>query len=347
MTFLRLLLGFTLVSLAGPIIAGMLGAVHPMLDAFAHFRVHLVVLLLACVVVTVLLEMKWLSRFGIGVVALSLAATLPYLPGLDRLTSAQAEGDELTLVQFNMYFLNSQTDAVEKALKQFSSDFIVLQEVTETTEPALVRLRSSHPFQLSCRFGAIGSVAIASRHPFVETTMKKCIRAYGLASARFSVAGREVTVGSYHSYWPWPISQHKQIDTLEENLRQMRAPILLAGDFNAAPWSHAVKRIEALTGTKAAAGLLSTWSPSLGNWRWPDFMGLTIDNALHSDDFSLQERFTGMWAGSDHLPVISRFRWVKPAQSLSANASSSVDLRIFPVDDAGSASATTMRLGRL
>lgn len=347
MPLLKLLIAVALATLAVPVLAGLMGAMHPALDSLAHFRLHLTVLLALGLGVTWWMNDRWVRLSAAAVIVLALAATLPHLPGLDRLTSAKAEGEKLTIVQLNLRFDNEDTDRALTAIQEHPSDFVLLQEVTATTEPVLKALKASHPFQLSCRFASVGSVAIASRHPFVSTVMQKCIRAYGFASARFSVDGHELTVGSFHSYWPWPFRQSEQISMLSEHFEQMASPVLIAGDFNAAPWSHAVKRVAKLSNTEAAGGLISTWSPSLGNWRLPRPFGLTIDNTLFSEELSLKRRWAGEEAGSDHLPIFTEFQWVSPATNRSANVSSNLALSIFPVDDAGKASVTIMRDGRL
>lgn len=347
MTFLRLLLGFSLVSVCAPLIAGLLGIVHPVFDSFSHFRLHLLVPLIAGTIFAAWLDMKWIARTGVGVILICMAATLPFLPGLDRLTRKPANGGQLTIMQLNILYNNPNLQQAISALSSEQSDFVLLQEITATTQPALDALKPAYPFQLSCSFQSVGSVAIASRHPFVETAKKKCIRAYGLASARFSVAGREVTLASYHSYWPWPFSQFDQIYRLEDHFKKMEAPIILAGDFNATPWSHAVKTVATMTNTKPAAGLSITWTPSFADWRGPKWMGLPIDQTLYSKELALKSRTVGPDAGSDHLPVISQFQWIEPDQMRSANASNNLLFRIFPVEEAGNVSAMIMRPGLL
>ena len=81
-------------------------------------------------------------------------------------------------------------------------------------------------------------------------------------------------------------------------------PLVVMGDFNATPWSHAVRRIERLTGTRRIGGIGRTWHgypTPLGEVPVP--LGLPIDHILISPGIGVLSVGTLEIPGSDHLAV--------------------------------------------
>ncbi len=70
-------------------------------------------------------------------------------------------------------------------------------------------------------------------------------------------------------------------------------PTIIAGDFNATPWSSALTQ----TSFKRASGLQPTWP-----FR---YIGIPVDQVLVSDHWRVKDYQVGDNIGSDHLPVIS------------------------------------------
>ncbi len=80
-------------------------------------------------------------------------------------------------------------------------------------------------------------------------------------------------------------------------LEQLDSPKLVAGDFNAIPWSAGLRaflRDTRLTGFNT----LATWPVWLG------FAGIPIDHAFVSRDLRILDIGTGPDIGSDHLPML-------------------------------------------
>ena len=86
-----------------------------------------------------------------------------------------------------------------------------------------------------------------------------CVEGEGLAWVRIEFGGKPVTIAGLHLDWPYPYDQPTQIDALEPQLKALPRPIIVGGDFNAAPWSHAVARIAQETGTSVVGGLRMSW----------------------------------------------------------------------------------------
>jgi endonuclease/exonuclease/phosphatase (EEP) superfamily protein YafD len=210
----------------------------------------------------------------------------------------------LRLVQFNLNFRNPVVDRVADALTAMDADIITLQEVPPSHE-ATLRGMTAYPHQAHCFFREyIGGVSILSKH---ELSQIECANGEGLVLAKVDAPGGAVTVASIHTYWPWPYSQHAQIDRWVPRLARASGPMIVAGDFNAAPWSHAVAKVAEASRTRVVPGLRMTIEVMS--------VPIPIDHALLSEDFCGLYASVGPALGSDHFPVIFEIGRVDPSSS--------------------------------
>jgi endonuclease/exonuclease/phosphatase (EEP) superfamily protein YafD len=330
MSFLRaLLILFTLLS-GTALLLGYFGSVHPSLDSFAHFRLHL-----AAVTVLAGLLLMLLRRKAIGVLFV-LAALIPlgvhvqYFGGRspmeivrlvremlpqnvagksDRLASDADLAPRYRLLHANLRFDNPEPKEFLRLVAETAPDVLTLNEVSEIWLPIVETLKASYPNQLVCTAPSkIGGVAILSKRPFVGDALNGCTNDGVLALQQIDFGGRVVTAGSVHLLWPWPHRQSQQITGMRERLRlagESGRPLIFAGDLNAAPWSHAAKRIASFLN---AAPVSVPW----GGWIYqtvPDdyaWAGLLIDNVFVRG-ISVSNAARGRPFGSDHLPVLIEF----------------------------------------
>lgn len=318
---------------------GFAQSLHPAFDSFSHFRLVFAALLCVAAPFLWLMGRRPIAVAAVGTIAIAAFVTLPYLPGLQRgfaIPHITKDWNRLSITQLNMRFNNEDTGRIAAALKSNPSDVLLLQELTKTTSPILKAFAQSHPHQLECYSSGVGSVAILSKFPIVENDQKSCIRFEGFASTTLQVGDQLVTVASFHSRWPWPVGQSSQLDRLTPVFKKLNTDYsILAGDFNAAPWSHAVKRVADMTGLKMISGLKFSWAPrlrnartiskhfpdvpnSIGQLQLPDWMInlqnsfgpiLPIDHILHSNTLSPLSRKVLQDVGSDHYPVRTVFVW--------------------------------------
>jgi endonuclease/exonuclease/phosphatase (EEP) superfamily protein YafD len=290
------LLAATLLSLV--IFASLFGAFWPILDSIAHFRFHLLVLLAALTVLIALFRrwrwcMALAAVWGAGVVSLS-----PALPFLDDKTN----GAVLRLVQFNSLFNNPTADVSLKWILSQKPDFVTLQEVSSNTLAIYEGLATELPHGVFCKFATVGGVAVRSRYPL---TASDCKAGQGFAWVQANVNGKSLSIASLHLHWPYPYGQWKQLANLSASFKAVPRPVVLAGDFNAAPWSAAVKTVAADTDTRVAPGLRFTLKMGAAGIGPIPF--LPIDHVLLPDTASLQMIDKGPSIGSDHLPLLVRF----------------------------------------
>ncbi|HLL21506.1 MAG TPA: endonuclease/exonuclease/phosphatase family protein [Kofleriaceae bacterium] len=96
--------------------------------------------------------------------------------------------------------------------------------------------------------------------------------------------------------------QHDTLAAIAARVGALRAPVVLAGDLNATPWSRVFRKLVGTTGlcdTRAGFGYQGSFPASSVVLRIP------IDHVLVSCDIGVANRTLGPDVGSDHLPVIA------------------------------------------
>lgn len=297
--FVWLLGVFALLGAAGAvlgIVLGLLQNFHPAFDSHSHFRLHLIVVLVLCCAVLLVVPV---TRTRIGAALLMICGMGWLALEFSKGPSADGARGDIRLVQFNLNFRNPIIDRVGHQLVAYDADVVLLQEVTRAHEVALRGL-SHYPHQQHCQFREyVGGVSILSKHPLSDID---CAKGLGVATALVDFPSGAATVGSIHTYWPWPFKQHEQIDTWIERLRTIPGPTIIAGDFNAAPWSHAVSKVEQASNTKTVPGIRMTIGVKL--FSFLPSVPIPIDHTLLSGDFCATSARVGDPLGSDHYPVI-------------------------------------------
>lgn len=248
----------------------------------------------------------WLLLLGAGLLALrrgwqrALVAALALASVLWLPAASLAEGtaqDGLRLISANVHL--GQHDAaplVAWALAE-QADVLVLIELSPGYAASLAqglgpeRLPHRHWLPRSDPFG----LGIASRWPLRDLREER--NAAGIPTLRAVVqrpAGAFELV-ALHPMPPLSPRWHAQLDTDLRGLRPASGlPALLAGDFNASPWSLGALGLAAGDWVRASS-LQPTWPAA-----WP---GIPIDAVWTHGAWMRQGARVGPDIGSDHRPV--------------------------------------------
>lgn len=294
---MRVLLAAATFLLASAILAGFLGAVHPAFDSFAHFRAHLS---LFAALTGLLLVMLRQRREGLSVLALALLAGTTAAPAWIGGSEVHDGAGGLRMVHANLRFNNPRRDAAMAVLLQEDPDVLLLAEVSP---PWVERLTvvPQWPHRLICPGrGRIGGTAILSKRPFSSEQAPECRDEGGLAIASVDSGGGSITLAEWHLHWPWPSRQMEEIDDMARTLSTLPATTLLAGDFNAAPWSAAVDNAASAGKFSIVLGIGGTWSPMIA--AAARRFGLPLDNVLQGTALVASAHAMDL-PGSDHRAV--------------------------------------------
>lgn len=269
------------------IAVGYLGALHPLFDSLAIGRPLAAIWL----IVSGLALRKYLCIAASILAVFSLAPIL-----LSSIPAKMISDPAFTVYQHNLLFTNTAPD-IKLVTQQLSPDVITLQEISSARENIISLDNYSN--QAICKFAAVGDVGVLSRHPIVEQGCSD--GSYrGFAWARIkNETGDEVTVVSIHTHWPYPFGQAKQLEEIIPQLKELKQPIILSGDFNQVGWSYALKSIAKAVQNVNKTGLTFTLI------RPPLY--LPIDHILVPETSEVHVEKLNRY-GSDHNGLFARFK---------------------------------------
>ncbi|WP_152045401.1 endonuclease/exonuclease/phosphatase family protein [Aureimonas psammosilenae] len=294
---------------------GFFGDFYPALDTIGQGRLHLCVGLLLFAPALLLRRGSSLALVCAVVGGLGLYSTLPFLP-LGHGTEASVGTPRYTLLQMNLDIYSTDQDRALSLIARLRPDIVTAEELSASWVRGFEKLAGSYPYRFYCKAPFLrgnGDVAILSRRPFIEVsavrpgelTVCDGPNAFGAKTVDFN--GIPVTIGAQHLRWPWPGRQPSMVQGLKTVLPRLRDPLIVAGDFNSAPWSASVRALAQASGTRIVGGIGPTWikrglPPELGRW-----IGLPIDNMLVSESVDVLKVERPEAVDSDHLPVLLTF----------------------------------------
>jgi endonuclease/exonuclease/phosphatase (EEP) superfamily protein YafD len=312
-TTLQLLILLSATAISIPLMLGFFGALHPAFDSFSHFRAHLAVLMALVVLPLLFTSFRLqaaaalvfaLAAFSTTSNALAIAGMGPVHAGFDPKADNRAI---YRLLQMNLRFDNETPEKVLSLIGRTRPDVITLNEVSNLWKGKLELLASAYPHKIVCPFpNGVFGVAILSRRPFAAGTEPHCYSRGAMAIATVDFGGDTGDGAAHHLGWPWPFEQKWQIGTMVEPLGLLGETAIMAGDFNAAPWSAAVRRVAELGGLRPMPSVGPTWLYI----KLPEFLrfaGLEIDQVLSKGNVRIHSAARLENTGSDHLPVMVEF----------------------------------------
>lgn len=223
------------------------GLLHPALDSLAVFREAAAVALLLCVIVLAFTGGWW--RVVLGVLVLGLAANAMYRP----FQSNSVNSSKIGLYQKNMWFYAEDVARVHQDILATGADIITLEEVRYKNKDILPLLAKTHPYSVVCNWPKNERIVLLSRWPITQN--QNCINEYGFLHAEVNTPEGPISFGVIHHPWPWPVSltiprngrvvsQIENAKVILAEIKKIKGPFVLAGDFNHVHWSNLVKRYE-------------------------------------------------------------------------------------------------------
>ena len=270
---------------------GMLGAYHPALDTLGAFRLQAMAALAAALVMASITQ-----RFMPGLVAAvaftaGLASVFPWIKG------PSVDAPAVTLLQANLLRYNEASPELVAAIRESGADLVTVQEVSESNIGVLDALGRYYPHQMYCE-GAVGSgLAVLSKSPIGSGV--SCDEDARLTGVEVETSGGPLAVYAFHAYWPWPYGHQEQFARAVKGLGEKDMPMVIGGDFNMTPWSHAVGEFARATNTEVTAGLSPTIALAAG------LASLRIDHVLCPKGWACEAETLNL-PGSDHLGLLTR-----------------------------------------
>jgi len=233
------------------------------------------------------------------------AAVVLVAPEFLRDTGPRAPADapdQLKIVQFNVWHENPDPEAVLAWLDAEQPDIAIIEE----NSLGLQRALAAHSgWKVACRRC---EVLMLSRRP-----------ALGIAAARRPSGPRApltravfrdrlgaFTVIGVHNAWPTDPDQPWQEARLARAIDETpRERLIVAGDFNSAPWSFARRRWDRAFALTRRDRALPTWpARTYKRLRWLGLPFLPIDHLYAGPGWATVSVRRGPRLTSDHYPVV-------------------------------------------
>lgn len=250
----------------------------------------------------------WLRR-RVAVLAVLVASLINAYQVLPTLLPHPAlPGEAVTLLHANVWQHNPSMDAFVALVREQPADVVVVLERNEFQGYAWAEaLADRFPRRLTCGEADCGN-SILSRWPLerlgvVTSPWHDRPDNPSYLAARVHRPQGAFTLVTAHLGQPFDQAiQDAQAEWLVARLRELPGPVILSGDFNAAPWSPLIRRIMAGGGLSR----LSTTGPTWPSWALP--IGIPIDHVLGgTGSVGAKDAQVLGDIGSDHRPVLVTF----------------------------------------
>jgi len=215
------------------------------------------------------------------------------------------EATTVRIVSLNVLTANPDKPAVIKYLRDRDPDLMVVMEVDMDWAWALQELKDSYPHRLIQPRADNFGIGLLSKWPLTEA---KLVNFAGTelpnVVARIQRDGHEFQIIATHPLPP--IGAHNtqernaQLRELADYVKRSNITTIVAGDFNATPWSSAFQDFAARSGLKDSAlgrGVQGSWNAK--SW----LIRIPIDHVLTPQQSLVTHRAIGPAVGSDHFPV--------------------------------------------
>ncbi|MEZ5670169.1 MAG: endonuclease/exonuclease/phosphatase family protein [Alphaproteobacteria bacterium] len=304
------------------IAAAELAPIWPIADTASHFRPHLAIFV-GTFALAALPVGRW-AIFIVGALASGWATLAVTSTGSCEAPAGEGGGPAFSVLSFNILASNLDLEDIEQRIREADADAVILIEYGPVHTPLGTALADIYPGQIDCAQTRGCRMALMARRPFtLAQTMGRDQGTPPIVSARFALGEPEAdsaagdgaapadeaeqaaadsvgfTLVGTHLSRPFDGSgrwQARDVDSLIAAMAGLDGPLVVAGDFNATPWSRSMRTIRESTGLCGAAGYRPTWPVWLGA------LGLPIDHILVSPDLAVTAE-TLPPAGSDHLPI--------------------------------------------
>lgn len=185
----------------------------------------------------------------------------------------RVDPNPIKILSYNILAVNEEPQAVVDYIISTLPDVAVLME-TPGIETYLDRLAEVFPYRAGCAQTVNCDLSIISRTPLENVVVDNLeFQRQRLITVETMINGRRLTVVGAHLTKPYfDSSAWAEMWKITHTLRRLSGPVVLAGDFNAAPWSGDVRWFVNRSGLIPPPFYPATWPVKAGAF------GVPIDN---------------------------------------------------------------------
>lgn len=209
----------------------------------------------------------------------------------------------------NIHRHNMDMSSLNDDLMMIDPDIALLIEVTPDHLPLLHSVIESFPYHIE--YTSVGALKIGmvllSKFPILNHEKKQLSdMGNSFLMATLDIDNKKVDFFGIHAQNPSFIHEFqirkKQFMSVAQEIAETDTPTILAGDFNATPFSPIFRKVLKVGSLKDSSHRFG-WQPS-----WPvsiPLFWIPIDHVLVSSEIQMLNSYTGSQIGSDHFPVIA------------------------------------------
>ena len=281
-------------------IVGFFGARSWVFDLLANFRVQYAIVLAASAGILALLRRRRLAAVAAVGAVINAGLVLP----LYAASPVDPTGeDRLVVVSFNVQL----EDPVPRLgwMLDGEPDVVILFESSRVAEERLRNASTGYVVTSGINEGRNFGPTVLSRTPLTVTELPITSSAGGALRIEVPLGDEVVAVYGVHPASPSNAARTGDRDRLLEAIGLAAAgeegPVVVVGDFNATPWSHAFGLVSdpaELVNSQRGFGYSPTWPAGI----WP-ILGIPLDHLIHSASLTTVSREVGPDLGPDHRPI--------------------------------------------
>ena len=292
-----------------PMLAGYAGGWHWLLDLCAHFRwQYAVVLALGGLPALLLRRRRLAAAFLAGSILNGwslVTATGPAIePGAD---GSMAVASTWKLLVVNVHVGLVDTRPLWQLIEQESPDVIGIIELSPTVGVALAPLDDRYPIHLKQPRDDPFGMGLWTRWPDATIEVR---HTPPLGYPSLILRREEAMSASVWLVHPFPPISAEAAGWRDQHLAQVADQIgrdpwaIVAGDFNASPWSQAYVSFRRRTGLNDSSAAQLPWPTWFATGAAGALLAVPIDHILQGARWRVVERRIGPDIGSDHRPLI-------------------------------------------
>lgn len=273
-------------------------------------RFHIAVASLGVVVLLLAFGARWRALAMLAALCASVVqGAVPFWQLHERrdVVEARTVVGSLDLLSFNVLAGNRRPMDVINYLRDNPADIAVIME-SPGIEDYFPAIESTYPYVAGCEHAC--DTSIHSRLPLSDISVQPFgpMRYERLITASTEVGGQKVTIVATHLSKPYFDEMPEfELYELARWLRTLDGPLILTGDFNAAPWSDALIRLVSATNLVPPPWPPATWPVRASVAGVPIDNMFTRDGALISSIYALPDAL-----GSNHRGLRAQVDIVAP-----------------------------------
>ena len=289
-------------------LAGYFGRLNMYLEFASGYKLQFLIIGLCSLCYFSLTRKKLGIIISLFCVLLNLAEILPWYWGKPIITNVESYRP-LKIISYNVLWSNQQYNKAIALINQEQPDIAVFQEAQEPWAKALATLKANYPYHV----GATKlEIEVYSKLALSNTKIELYGTYRGLVICDLKIGDNKIKFIATHAYPQlyygrkgWEIrNEHLEVG-IGEYVRNIRQPVVVAGDLNASMWSPFYRSLidkSGLHNARQGFGILPSQSgiaPQFAIFSAP------IDHFLVSRDIKVKNFQLGRDMGSDHLPIIT------------------------------------------